>query len=130
MGVRVLVAQENQVLLVRHRSGMLPWSLPGGGVERGEPLAIAAARECREEAGATIRVAHVLGTFDNFFLGTSNYVVVFAASQLGERKPFFSLEVAEARYFPFDELPTNIERGSARRVAEYQAGRVGVSGAW
>lgn len=130
MGVRVLLVRDHQVLLVRHRSGALPWSLPGGGVERCEPLAAAAIRECREEAGATVQIERIHGAFDNFFLGTSNYVTVFVATQVGERTPFFSFEVAEARYFPVAALPANIEQGSARRVTEYCEGRTGVAGAW
>lgn len=130
VGVRVLVVHNNQVLLVRHRSGTRPWSLPGGGVERGEQLAAAAARECAEETGATVHVERLLGTYDSFFLGMSNYIGVFVATQVGERRPFQSFEIAEARYFPFDALPATIELGSARRVAAYRAGKSGEYGKW
>ncbi|MBC8077390.1 MAG: NUDIX hydrolase, partial [Chloroflexales bacterium] len=32
MGVRIVAMRGDEVLLVRHRGGRTPWSLPGGGV--------------------------------------------------------------------------------------------------
>lgn len=130
VGVRVLVIHHRHVLLVRHRSGHRPWSLPGGGVEKGEQLAGAAARECAEETGTIVRIEHLLGTYDSFFLGVTNYIAVFVAAQIGERRPFRSFEIAEARYFPLDALPANIELGSARRIAAYRDGIHGQFGKW
>lgn len=130
IGVRVLVVEGDRVLLVRHRSGRTPWSLPGGGVEKHEPLAAAAQRECFEEAGVRVRIDSAHGIYDHFFLGMSNYIAVFVAVPLSPLALRRSLEIAEARYFPLDALPPTIERGSARRISEYCSGGGQHHGVW
>ena len=49
----LIVNREGKVLLARH-SYKGGWSLPGGGVERGEPAEAAMLREMREELGGVV----------------------------------------------------------------------------
>jgi ADP-ribose pyrophosphatase YjhB (NUDIX family) len=130
IGVRALVVQEEQVLLIRHRSGAKPWSLPGGGVERHERMAEAARREVYEEAGLPVHADYLLGVYDAFRGELVNYIMVFVCSPQGPLNPPESIEIAEARYFPLTALPNGIDDGSKRRVAEYLAGERGVSALW
>jgi 8-oxo-dGTP diphosphatase len=130
IGVRVLIVRDGAVLLIRHRSGKQPWGLPGGGVERNERLAEAAWREASEETGIAVRVEWLLGMYERFGDHISNYVAVFICTASGEPLPPRSLEIAEARYFPFDRLPTGTEAGTQRRVAEYRAGERGITRIW
>lgn len=60
-----------RILLVQHVEGR--WQLPGGAVEPGEHPRVAAARECAEEAGITVRIGDVLGVF-----GGPGYRVTYA----------------------------------------------------
>ena len=130
IGVRALIVRDGAVLLIRHRSGKRPWALPGGGVERSERLAEAARREAHEETGAPVRVEWLLGVYDRIGDRISNYVAVFVCTPLGEPHPLRSLEIAEARFFPFGYLPTDTEAGTRRRVAEYCAGERGITQIW
>jgi 8-oxo-dGTP pyrophosphatase MutT (NUDIX family) len=130
LGVRVLIVTDTQVLLVRHRAGRRPWSIPGGGVERYERLPEAARREAMEETGAPVRIERLLGMYDHFSGGVSNYVAVFVCTPLGEPRPPRSLEIAEARFFPFDALPHGLEHSSRKRIDEYRAGGHGLMGLW
>jgi ADP-ribose pyrophosphatase YjhB (NUDIX family) len=122
VGVRAFIVRGSTVLLVRHRAGPRPWGLPGGGVARYERLAEAARREALEETGVAVRIDRLMGIYDSFHDGMSNYIAVFICTPLGEPHPPRSLEIAEARFFPLDGPPDAIDPGSRRRIAEYRAG--------
>jgi 8-oxo-dGTP diphosphatase len=130
LGVRSLVVRGDEVLLIRHRSGEKPWSLPGGGVDRHERMAEAARREVYEEAGVPVRVDRLLGQYDAFRGELVNYIAVFVCTPLGEPDPPRSIEIAEARYFPLRALPPGADDGTRRRVAEYLAGASGIAELW
>ena len=130
VGVRALVVCDGAVLLVRHRAGQRPWGLPGGGVARYERLAEAARREAHEETGVPVRIERLLGIYDSFHDGLSNYIAVFVCAPLGELAPPRSLEIAEARYFPMGAPPADIDPGTRRRIADYQAGAQGQAKRW
>jgi len=130
VGVRALIVREGAVLLVRHRAGVAPWALPGGGVHRYERLAEAARREAKEETGATVRIEALLGIYDTFHDGVSNYIAVFVCTPLGEPQPPPSIEIAEARFFPLGATPPDIDHGSRRRIDDYLAGVRGVAKNW
>lgn len=69
-----MAVQDDAVLLIRHSSRSPrpgTWSLPGGGVEHGEPPARAVVRELREETGLTGAVGDLLGVHDEHFTGTA-----------------------------------------------------------
>ncbi len=130
IGVRALVVRGDEVLLIRHRSGAKPWSLPGGGVEKHERMAEAARREAFEESGVPVRVEGVLGLYDAFRGTISNYIAVFICAPLGEPNPPQSLEIAEARFFPIRALPPGTDDGTQRRVAEFLEGAMGITSLW
>ena len=130
VGVRAFVVRDGAVLLVRHRAGERPWGLPGGGVARYERLAEAARREAHEETGVTVRIERLLGIYDSFHDGVSNYIAVFVCIPLDDLKLPRSLEIAEARFFPMDAPPDGMDPGSRRRIADYLAGAQGQAKRW
>ena len=130
VGVRAFIVRDSAVLLVRHRAGPEPWSLPGGGVARYERLAEAARREAQEETGVAVRIERLLGIYDSFHDGVSNYIAVFVCAPLGDPNPPRSLEIAEARFFPMDAPPAGIDPGSRRRIADYLMGAQGHAKGW
>ena len=69
-----LIRRDSAVLLTRlsgraHHTGL--WTLPGGGVDHGEPPAEALAREVTEECGIDCEVGPLLGVHDTHFSGTA-----------------------------------------------------------
>lgn len=69
-----LIRRGSAVLLTRlsaqaHHAGS--WTLPGGGIDHGEPPATALAREVTEECGIACEVGALLGVHDTHFSGTA-----------------------------------------------------------
>ncbi len=52
----ILIQNDSVALIERHRLGRHYFAFPGGGVEPGETLEAAAAREAQEELGVTVEV--------------------------------------------------------------------------
>jgi 8-oxo-dGTP diphosphatase len=69
-----LVRRERRVLLTRLSARAAhpgAWTLPGGGLDHGEPPVVALAREVAEECGVACRVGDLLGVHDTHFSGTA-----------------------------------------------------------
>ena len=66
VGVGAVVLEAERVLLIKRGHAPLKgqWSLPGGGVETGETLEQAVAREVLEETGLTVEVGPIVEVLD------------------------------------------------------------------
>jgi 8-oxo-dGTP diphosphatase len=59
--VGVLICRDGEVLLVRHEKGSRSyWLVPGGGVDAGETMVAAGARELLEETGYAVEIGRLL----------------------------------------------------------------------
>ncbi len=119
LGVRgVVVDSLGRVLLVRH-TYYPGWHFPGGGVERGETVYNALARELFEEAGVKVMGSPRLhGIFANFANFKSDHIAVFIVDIWHQEDWRHSAEIAEKKMFALDELPENITPGTLRRLSE------------
>jgi ADP-ribose pyrophosphatase YjhB (NUDIX family) len=131
LGVRAIVVDaEERVLLVRH-SYVPGWHFPGGGVERGEDVLTSLKRELQEEANVSLAGAPILhGIFHQSSGAGRDHVVVYvvrAFVQTGPRAP--DREILEARFFGRDALPEATTRATLSRLGEV-FGRAPVSPVW
>ena len=100
-----IVSRGPQVLLVRRNNqpGYGLWSVPGGYVDRGEDVEVAAQREVFEETGLVIRVDRLIGVFSE--PGKPVIVIAYAGEQSGGELAA-GPEAMEVAYFALDQLPT------------------------
>ena len=75
---------------------------PGGYVDRGEQVHVAAVREAKEEAGLDVRLDRLINVYS--YPGRAPVIIVFAASILGGELCCDD-EGLEARWFNAHEIP-------------------------
>ena len=120
-GVCVIITNlGGDVLLLKHSYGPAVWSLPGGGLGRGEDPEAAARREVREELGVELARIEPVGTLEEVLSGSPHTAYVFAGVCDRQPKPD-RREVTEARFFPSHSLPEPLGRTTRTRIAAWQA---------
>jgi ADP-ribose pyrophosphatase YjhB (NUDIX family) len=103
----IVESKEGIVLLRRAiEPGYGKWVFPGGYVDRGEEVTLAAVREAREEAGLDVRIDRLIGIYS--YAGRTPIIIVYAATVTGGELAVDE-EGLEARWFepqaiPWDDL--------------------------
>lgn len=104
----VIKVDEGRIVLVRRaiEPGYGKWVFPGGYVDRGEEIRLAAIREAREECGLDVRLDHLINIYS--YAGRTPIIIVYAATSIGGELQVDD-EGLEARTFdahtiPWDEL--------------------------
>jgi ADP-ribose pyrophosphatase YjhB (NUDIX family) len=124
LGVRGLVLdQQGRVFLVKH-TYVAGWHLPGGGVERGETVLDALARELKEEGN--IELAGAPAQFGIYFqpaVAQRDHVVLFVVKHFHQpAPPVPDSEIMAHGFFQRDALPPDTTRATRARIAEVMAG--------
>lgn len=120
LGARVALIDGERILLVR-QTYMPGWQMPGGGVEPGEAVERAAARELQEETGyRPTGSMQLFGLYHNSNVTTNrDHVALFVCREFEQVHAFVgNREIAEVAWFPFDGLPADSSSGIQRRVQE------------
>ncbi len=123
VGVRAAVLRHDEVFLVRH-TYVRGWHLPGGGVEAGETVHDALARELAEEGNITLNARPALfGIYFNTLVSRRDHVVLFVVRDFSQASPRGrDREIAETGFFPLASLPAGVTAATERRLAEVAAG--------
>ncbi|HEY3366548.1 MAG TPA: NUDIX domain-containing protein [Symbiobacteriaceae bacterium] len=106
----VIIDAGGRVLVLHSRYVGDVWTLPGGGVDRGENLDEAVLRECLEELGLPVTIAWYIGMY--YHADVAAYVAAFRCHLAGGSIRL-SHEHTEYRWVAPAELPPGL-----RQVAE------------
>ena len=118
LGVRGVLLDEDQVLLVRH-SYVPGWYLPGGGVEPGETAEAALARELEEEAGVRLAARPILfGLYHNEGAHRLDHVALYVCRDWQRRGRRASAEIVACELFPLAALPDDATPATRARLDE------------
>ncbi len=122
---RVLLVADGTVLLIRDALGAGEWGLPGGGIHRGEAVAVGACREIYEEVGIGIasdqlRELAVEPTHNSGISYIAHYMVAELATH-EVTKP--TIEVAEVRWVQVKKVPElHVDDATKRALELWAAG--------
>jgi 8-oxo-dGTP pyrophosphatase MutT (NUDIX family) len=125
IGVRGLVIDgAGRVFLVKH-SYVGGWHLPGGGVEAGETLATALARELREEGNIELGEAPLFfAVYFNRRVSRRDHVALYVVRSFHQSAaPQPNSEIVAHGFFAPDSLPEDTSRATRERIAEALYGR-------
>ena len=124
LGVRALVIdREGRVFLVKH-SYVSGWHLPGGGVEAGETLSEALARELREEGNIELSAPpRLFGIFFNDRDSRRDHVALFVVREFRQSAaPVPDHEIVAHGFFAVGALPDETTAGTRARIGEVLGG--------
>jgi ADP-ribose pyrophosphatase YjhB (NUDIX family) len=124
LGVRGLVLNEaGRIFLVKH-TYVRGWHLPGGGVEPGETLLDALARELKEEGNIDLLEPPALhAVYFNTRVSLRDHVALFVVSAFRQpAPPVPDREIMAHGFFATDALPEDTVTSVRARIAEVLMG--------
>ena len=100
----IITDPQQQIVLVRRaiQPGYGKWVFPGGFVDRGEEVHVAAVREAREETGLEVTLERLLNVYS--YRGSVPVIIVYTARIIGGCLECDD-EGLEARFFAPDAIP-------------------------
>jgi ADP-ribose pyrophosphatase YjhB (NUDIX family) len=125
VGVRGLVLDaQGRVFLIKH-SYVSGWHLPGGGVEPGESLSTALARELREEGNIELTgTPELFGIYWNRRISKRDHVALYIVRSFRQSAPPQpNSEIVGHGFFAPDALPEGTTASTRARLVEVLTGR-------
>ena len=97
-----------RVILIKRRNPPHGWAIPGGFVEAGETVELAAVREAEEETGLRVSLERQFHVYSDPARDPRGHTVSVVFVAVAEGEPAAATDAAEARFFDADRLPEEI----------------------
>ena len=121
LGARVMLFNAaGEVCLIKH-GYVAGWQLPGGGVDAGETIGNAAARELAEEAGfQPIGALTLFAVYQNTKSSKRDHVLLYVCRSALPIENFKidGREIIDCRFFAVSALPNDVTPSTQRRINE------------
>lgn len=104
-GVKCLVENNGEFLLVKLNYAHKLWTLPGGKVNKNETFLEGAIREAKEEVGLDLINVEFIGSYDNRKDFKRDTVEVYLANGKDINIKIDPIEIKEAKWFNRESLP-------------------------
>ncbi len=117
--VDIIIEVEGGIVLIERKNPPHGWAIPGGFVDYGETVEVAAVREAREETGLVVQLTGLLGVYSDPSRDPRSHTIstVFVASAAG--RPVADDDAADAGVFTEDTLPEDIAFDHREILADY-----------
>lgn len=122
LAVGAVACRDDELLLVRRGHGPAAgeWSVPGGRVERGEPLSVAVLRELREETGLEAFCGPLLGWVEHITADHHFVILDFEVTIIDRGDPVAGDDAAEVLWVPVaDVTELNLVDGLAEFLHDH-----------
>ncbi|MFB5252057.1 NUDIX hydrolase [Bacillus mycoides] len=128
IGSHAIILNENNEILLQLRTDFNRWGIIGGALEYNETLEDALKREVFEETGLTVKNVELFRTYSgpDFFQIYPNGVqvhgvlVIYICREFQGELICDQTESKELRFFPLDELPSNLPPVIEGIIADFQ----------
>jgi ADP-ribose pyrophosphatase YjhB (NUDIX family) len=115
---------ERRILCVKRGYPPHNWALPGGGVDPGESVLAAFAREVLEETGIVAEAGPLIGVYHAPFRNDTVFFHVGRVREHGAWEP--DGEIVEQGWFTFESLPPDLSIRTRVRIEDAFRGRRGI----
>jgi 8-oxo-dGTP diphosphatase len=108
------------IVLVERKNTPHGWALPGGFVDVGEEVEVAAVREAKEETGLDVWLQQLVGVYSDPSRDPRGHIVSVVYTAIATGEPFADDDARTASVIEIERLPSGLVFDHARILEDYK----------